>query len=523
MITSLSHIVLSKASSLWRTLSSDYVLAVSLIVNLSIVLHVVSILLSKTGAQPFGYPHWLGPYYGGFRFFYAARSMSAEGYRKFKSGGVYKLPRWNSWLFVVTGEKLVSEIHNLPDDTLSMLDSAYEELQIKYTMGESIHFDPYHVAVLKNKLRRNLDELVAETTEEVILAFEDLIGKQCDDTWRELDVVQPLVKTMCRTFNRIIVGPTLCRNEEYLDLASKNALERFVTGLFINVFPLFVRPYAVGRLVTQLPRTVSAAMKYYVPLISARAAAISKYGKSWEDKPSDVLSWLMDTAKGPQQSSEDLTVRLLATNGASTHTSSMSFTQALINIAMHPEYVDMLRKEAQDNVDSFGLTKAALDQLGKMDSFLKESMRVNGLGSATHTRRACKTFALSDGTIVPEGSYVSAALDIHFDEAYYPNPESFDGLRFYKGSESSANNDDGFAVPNLHYLPWGYGKHAWAGRFLVSYVMKALMAHILLSYDVRMGGNGKRPRDVWWGYMCSHSRRIKMQIKRRKAAVALSE
>ncbi|EPQ60090.1 cytochrome P450 [Gloeophyllum trabeum ATCC 11539] len=461
------------------------------------------------GAPPIGYPHWLGPYYGGFRFFFHARKMTAEGYRKVKSQGVFKLPRWNSWLYVVAGDTLVKEIHSLPDDTLSLLESAYEELQMKYTMGENLHFDPYHVPVLKVKLRRNLEHMVSETTEEVLLAFEEQIGRHCDDEWKEMDVVEPLVKVMSRTFNRIIVGPSLCRNENYIEIASRSALERFIIGFFINTFPSFLRPL-VGRLVTRLPKTVAASMKHYLPMILDRKAAISEYGKDWSNKPNDVLSWLMDIAKGTQSDPHDLTIRLLAVNGASTHTSSLSFTQAIINMAVHADYAGPLREEAHCIIDSFGWSKAALDRLVKMDSFLKESMRVNGLGSVTHARRAVKPIRLSDGTYVPEGSYISAALDVHFDERHYPNPEIFNGWRFYDDSNSLANGEDGFVVPKLHYLPWGYGKHAWyPGRFIVAYVMKALMAHIVLNYDLKMGGNGGRPRDVWFGYMCSHSRSVK--------------
>jgi hypothetical protein len=40
----------------------------------------------------------------------------------------------------------------------------------------------------------------------------------------------------------------------------------------------------------------------------------------------------------------------------------------------------LLRDEAEDSIRAHGWKRRTIDNLAKLDSFLKESMRVNGLG-----------------------------------------------------------------------------------------------------------------------------------------------
>lgn len=61
----------------------------------------------------------------------------------------------------------------------------------------------------------------------------------------------------------------------------------------------------------------------------------------------------------------------------------------MYDIAIHPEYVDEMREEAEKVIGEHGWTKAAMQKLHKIDSFLKESQRLNSLGSS-----ACASFLI---------------------------------------------------------------------------------------------------------------------------------
>jgi hypothetical protein len=50
-------------------------------------------------------------------------------------------------------------------------------------------------------------------------------------------------------------------------------------------------------------------------------------------------------------------------------------THALFDLASNPEYLKPLREEVDEVTKREGWTKAALDQMCKVDSFVKESQR----------------------------------------------------------------------------------------------------------------------------------------------------
>lgn len=60
---------------------------------------------------------------------------------------------------------------------------------------------------------------------------------------------------------------------------------------------------------------------------------------------------------------------------------SQSFTQALYTLAAHPECVGPLREEVDKVIREEGWTKIALQKLRKLDSFMRENQRVNGITS----------------------------------------------------------------------------------------------------------------------------------------------
>ena len=56
-----------------------------------------------------------------------------------------------------------------------------------------------------------------------------------------------------------------------------------------------------------------------------------------------------------------------------------SLTHALFDLAAHPEYIQPLREEIERVVADEGWTKSAFTHMWKLDSFLKESHRYNGM------------------------------------------------------------------------------------------------------------------------------------------------
>ena len=56
-----------------------------------------------------------------------------------------------------------------------------------------------------------------------------------------------------------------------------------------------------------------------------------------------------------------------------------SITHALYHLAASPEYQQPIREEAEALISEEGWTKATMGKLWKLDSFLRESQRYNGI------------------------------------------------------------------------------------------------------------------------------------------------
>ena len=81
-------------------------------------------------------------------------------------------------------------------------------------------------------------------------------------------------------------------------------------------------------------------------------------------------------ARGIQMSVEEMCLRILASGVAAVHTTGSSLTQALYHFAAGRQtYLTPLREEAQAAVAKHGWTKAALGEMKKLESFLKECHR----------------------------------------------------------------------------------------------------------------------------------------------------
>ena len=56
-------------------------------------------------------------------------------------------------------------------------------------------------------------------------------------------------------------------------------------------------------------------------------------------------------------------------------------TQVLYRLLANPEFVEPLRQEVETVIREGGWTKAGIDKMQKMDSFLRETLRIDGMTS----------------------------------------------------------------------------------------------------------------------------------------------
>jgi len=182
-----------------------------------------------------------------------------------------------------------------------------------------------------------------------------------------------------------------------------------------------------------------------------------------------------------------------------------------------PHYIQPMREEVEAVVNKEGWTKSALSKFHKIDSFLKEAQRLN-VGSSNMTRIALKDFTFTDGTFIPKGTNVSIAAEMHRDENNYANPEIFDGFRFADmGLSAGDSGKYQMVATSPDHLVFGHGRHACPGRFFAANELKMMMAHLVLTYDVKLENEGVRPPNQWFASVCVPNEEAEVLFRKRQS------
>ncbi|KAI0654307.1 cytochrome P450 [Cubamyces menziesii] len=471
-------------------------------------------------------------YFAAIRWIRHGKDILQEGYNKaciYYHGSVFKVAMLDQWLVVICGPKLVEDVRKRPDEELSFHEAAAEFIQIKYTVGHEAHHDPYHIDIVREKLTRNLPAVLPEIMDELTVAMHEYIPAK-DDEWLCVNVMTATREIVARASNRVFVGLPACRNREYLDLAIGFTADVTRDRTTINMFPSFMKPF-IGRIVGNSTKNIRRAIPILKPMMDERRRMMEEFGEEWPDKPNDLIQWIMDEGLSRNYSDKDMVQRVLLVNFAAIHTSSNSITHAIYHLAERPEYLTSLREEIEPIVQEEGWTKAAMARMWKLDSFMRESQRLNGINTVSLMRKAGKDIVLNDGTFIPRGTLmVTAAHSLHHDDSVYTDPDVFDPWRFSRQREREGEAmKHQFVNTSVDYVPFGHGKHACnslhdlyamlsPGRFFAANELKAMLGYIVLNFDVKLEGDGKRPENVHRGPTVVPSPSARVFFRKRPAS-----
>ncbi|KAJ3504346.1 hypothetical protein NLJ89_g7978 [Agrocybe chaxingu] len=456
-------------------------------------------------------------YYGAYKFLVDARGIINSGMERFPNA-MFKVADMFQWMVVITDPKTVDEVRKLPDNVASSSEANDEILQTEFTLGEHLSRNPYHVPIIRVQLTKALPQLLPDVHEEVVHAFQELMP--VTDKWAKVTPLPTMMKIFARASNRIFVGRPLCRNPEFIELNVQYSVDVIKTGIILRLLPRFLRPW-VKPLISSVDNRFEQGLKHLAPLFAARRKAREEKGASDSNKPVDFLSWLMDEAKDEEQTDWYLNSRILMVNFASIHTSSMTFTHAFLYLATYPEYVKPLRDEIEEVVRRYGWSKDALDQMYHVDSFLKESQRLTPLTNLLIQRVLVKDHLFSDGTLLPKGTTISvAAPSAHLNGEKYEDPLRFDAFRYVKMRErgDAAERKFDMVSSNIDSLGFGLGRHICPGRFFAASELKMMLAHIVVTYDVKLQQEGVRPPDLWVSSACIPNPGVQVLFRKRVAA-----
>ncbi|KAL9005166.1 MAG: hypothetical protein Q9188_002040 [Gyalolechia gomerana] len=216
------------------------------------------------------------------------------------------------------------------------------------------------------------------------------------------------------------------------------------------------------------------------------------------ERPRDFIQWWIENLDQKRGDTYAMAGSLVGLNFAGIRSTGVVLMQAFFDLASRPEYVEPLREELQNIMSEEGerdLGPRALAKLPLMDSFLKESQRHVAQNILSVYRKVMSPLTIKDGTVIPAGSYVCVpSMDPEVDPKTLTR--DFDGFRWARLRKETGNDTRYLSVATgPDSLEFGHGSHACPGRFFAMNVIKAVLAPVLLGYDLRLkdGDDAKLP------------------------------
>jgi cytochrome P450 len=183
-------------------------------------------------------------------------------------------------------------------------------------------------------------------------------------------------------------------------------------------------------------------------------------------------------------------------------------------------------------------TKARVSRMVLADSASRETLRLHSFAN-----RACMRKCMVDGLQTPGGHNIPRGSVVSFlthpvqtDADYYKDPLAYDPFRFARSRKenggsgsstpttatSSSSTPMTFVSTGPEFLPFGHGRHACPGRFIVDFELKMITSHILRNYDIKFPDEyqGRRPPNVWIAEATFPPPGARILVKRKKKADA---
>ncbi|KAL4966676.1 cytochrome P450 [Aspergillus stella-maris] len=320
------------------------------------------------------------------------------------------------------------------------------------------------------------------------------------------------LKLTARAVSRIAVGATHIKSSnEWLESLIQYPTDVFGAGIKLLRWPSFLRPIA-KLFIPEFQR-----LRHVRRLVRAQLAPV--YAQARRDQRATgesvpkcldddtLMSWVWRNSREQDRTDAYQSQAVLFLTLPALYTTALGVAQALIDLAAYPQYLPMIRDEFGKGLSEGNgvLSRAALDNMVKMDSFIKESQRINPLTLVSFERKTKDAVALGDGTKLPKGAYVAApAYHIGMDPSHHSSPDEFDGLRFWKLREQASTTGETPDIDPFRYdtasethLHFGLGRHACPGRFVAGIWTKLVLGFVAMNYDVSVpGSEGKRPSSV---------------------------
>ncbi|KAJ0163503.1 Ent-kaurene oxidase [Colletotrichum tanaceti] len=461
---------------------------------------------------------------------------------------------------VILPGNLVDDVKNMPEDKVSL----HAEVKIDHSMAVTkVGGGTYGSELLPTvriDLTRHTNGAIPAILDELRFAMDTELSDVGNDKWSTKMLHMSVTKMSALMLSRIFIGRPISRRPEWLRSAIGYTIDLMRARHALNRYPYWLR-LIIGRWVPEVKQMQShleCGKRILMPIVEnlVKERASARNSNSWEgekkplqhymsdeealefdDAQGTFCSWLLKYAIIPEGAShEDIATSLalnqlarkfkpphachdvtlnetIVVSWVSIHSVSYTVTRAMYDLATRPEYFAPLRQEIEDILKEDGFTtdeqgrrimdRTSYVKLRKLDSFLRESMRLCPNKLVNMARIVQSPVTLSTGHTLPAGTRIgvpvyhvmtSSSTRQTYDESAGMAPaDEFDGFRFHELRRRDGNeNRFHYIATTSDYLAWGLGTHSCPGRFFSSTAIKVLFVEMLRFWDFRLVGDVDR-------------------------------
>ncbi|KAI0401584.1 cytochrome P450 [Xylaria palmicola] len=421
--------------------------------------------------------------------------------------------RWWAKDFLILPPEALQALRDADWVHLSFFRTISDAFFLHTSVGDLYDSDK-SVQVVRKGLNPRLPQLTPVLEEEIRYALEaELGGKRGQQTKTARDLFTAIVH---RSACRILVGDELCHDEAFIRESSGFVLSIFITALAIVKLPLGpLRDWLSYPISSWHRKKLEKCTNMLLPILDKRIAERDDRNKPKHSKQ-DSIEWFLMLSEPTRIDKKRLADELMHNLWAGTSAPGGLVTEIIFQLLLQPEYVQPILTEAIEALGDEGRwTEKALSRLSLLDSFIRETNRLNPTGSITCSRTVLeRPFVFPDGLTLPVGTRFGFPTEAMQNDA----DNSFNGFRFVKtGSVAESTEETGALGASTTVSPsnlaFGYGTHACPGRFFAIRMVKMVVITLLLNYGIEWDGRvSRRPEPVWieGQYIPNGSQKIKI-------------
>ncbi|MCJ1380900.1 ADP-ribosylation factor protein 3 [Xylographa soralifera] len=341
------------------------------------------------------------------RFLVQGRALLINAYVSQKT---YVLPTPKNYYVFISSEKNIKEYASSP---IFSLHAAYDDLfaykynKLWWDEGEDVNnTQAFYFKILRVGLTTKLPVIYPIMTETMSKVLSDHLERirPTKDGWRSVQHYPLIAYTTTSVIGPIFFGQKLWSELEFQDAARNYPAQYFALGEMIQHVPTWTVPYAepiafdlfvdadrsslLKAVVTRRGKYRRILIKYLLPLVNEYMNGLESSCKTEDGHSfSNIVQYAVAAGQGKDYWTPKRIVLFVDSLWRSAiHSVPLTLTHAVNSLCEHPEYIQPLREEIENQPIT---DHNILENLPLLNSFLKETLRIRPLdsGKFDHGRR----------------------------------------------------------------------------------------------------------------------------------------